>query len=177
MGRSLDDVIKSLPAERQARIAAASKKKVEEMLGHASTLTDFRKAVGRTQAEVARSLGINQNAVSQLERRTDTYVSTLRRFLKSLDLTLELSVVDKNGVRIDLPNFLHLPASDSADNADSKASAEKAPARKPAAKPASSRKIASKAVPAKKAAAPAKRTAPAKKRPDAAQKSGRPSRP
>ncbi|MEG2031407.1 MAG: XRE family transcriptional regulator [Janthinobacterium sp.] len=106
MGRNLNDVIHSLPAERQAKIAALSQEKMQEMIAHAATLTDFRKAVGKTQAEVARELGIQQHAVSQLEKRTDTYVSTLRRFLQSLGMTLELSVVAQNGVRIELHNFL-----------------------------------------------------------------------
>ncbi|CAM3133494.1 XRE family transcriptional regulator [Janthinobacterium lividum] len=106
MGRNLNDAIHSLPAERQAKIAALSQEKMQEMIAHAATLTDFRKAVGKTQAEVARELGIQQHAVSQLEKRSDTYVSTLRRFLQSLGMTLELSVVAQNGVRIELQNFL-----------------------------------------------------------------------
>lgn len=106
MGRNLDDIIEGLPKDRQNRINKLSAQKVEEMIAHAKTLTDFRKAVGKTQAEVAKELGIKQNAVSQLEKRSDTYVSTLRRFLKTLDLNLELAVVAKNGVRISLPNFL-----------------------------------------------------------------------
>lgn len=110
MGRNIDDVIQGLPADRQAKIAALTQEKVEEMIAHAATLTDFRKAVGKTQAEVAKTLGINQHAVSQLEKRSDTYVSTLRRYLKSLGMTLELSVVDKNGIRIELPNFLQWEA-------------------------------------------------------------------
>jgi transcriptional regulator with XRE-family HTH domain len=105
MGRNLDDIIASLPKDRRKKLETLARQKVEEMIAHAETLTDFRKAVGKTQAEVARELGINQNAVSQLEKRSDTYVSTLRRFLESLDLRLELSVVAKNGSRIDLPNF------------------------------------------------------------------------
>ena len=106
MGRNVNDVIHSLPAERQAKIAALSQEKMHEMIAHAATLTDFRKAVGKTQAEVAKELGIQQHAVSQLEKRTDTYVSTLRRFLQSLGMTLEMSVVAQNGVRIELQNFL-----------------------------------------------------------------------
>ncbi len=69
MGRNLDDIIKSLPAKRQTKIAALSKQKVEEMIAHAATLSDFRKDVGETQAEVEEELGINQEAVSQLEKR------------------------------------------------------------------------------------------------------------
>lgn len=119
MGRNIDEVIKSLPVERQRKVSALTQQKVDDMLAHAATLTDFRKAVGKTQAEVAKALGINQNAVSQLERRSDTYVSTLRRFLKSLGLTLELSVVDKNGVRVELPNFFRDSAGVPAEEAAS----------------------------------------------------------
>ncbi len=136
MGRNIDDVIQSLPPERQKKITSASHKKVDDMLAHATTLTDFRKAVGKTQAEVAKSLGINQNAVSQLEKRSDTYVSTLRRFLKSLDLTLELSVVNQNGVRVDLPNFLQWPAGSVDDDAEASRSK---PLAKKAVRPAKKR--------------------------------------
>jgi transcriptional regulator with XRE-family HTH domain len=103
MGRNLDDVIGSLPAARQTRIAQRAGQHVADMLAHATTLAEFRKAVGKTQAEVALELGIGQNAVSQMEQRADTYVSTLRRYLKSLGLTLELSVVTQDGARFDLP--------------------------------------------------------------------------
>lgn len=105
MVKRLENIIQDLPPGRQKKISDLADKKVEEMIAHASTLTDFRKAVGKTQAEIAKELGINQNAVSQLEKRSDTYVSTLRRFLSSLGLQLELSVVAKNGARIDLPHF------------------------------------------------------------------------
>ena len=134
MGRKLEDVIHGLPAERQARIAALSQEKVEEMIAHASSLTDFRKAVGKTQAEVAKELGIQQHAVSQLEKRTDTYVSTLRRFLQSLGMTLELSVVAQNGTRIELRNFLRTQELDT-DGAPAAAGKKKpATLRKPASK-------------------------------------------
>jgi transcriptional regulator with XRE-family HTH domain len=106
MGRNLNDIIKSLPAERQEKIKALSQKKVEEMMMHAATLTDFRKAVGKTQVEVAKVLGVKQNAVSQLEKRSDFYISTLRRVLKSFGVTLELAVITQTGTRINLPNFL-----------------------------------------------------------------------
>ncbi|MFZ4874492.1 XRE family transcriptional regulator [Janthinobacterium sp. Mn2066] len=131
MGRKLEEVIHGLPAERQARIAALSQEKVAEMIAHASSLTDFRKAVGKTQAEVARELGIQQHAVSQLEKRSDTYVSTLRRFLQSLGMTLELSVVAQNGERIELRNFLR-PQEMEAEGAAGKKTP--ATADKPAAK-------------------------------------------
>ena len=145
MGRNLDDIIKSMPAGRQAKIAALAQTKIEEMIASAATLTDFRKAVGKTQVEVARELGIKQHAVSQLENRTDTYVSTLRRFLKSLGMTLELSVIAKDGTRIDLPNFL--PGNDNSSiqgNSLARANIEKSPHRKTAVKSFAARKVAAK---------------------------------
>lgn len=152
MGRNPDDIINSLPTERQEKIAALSQEKVEQTIAHAVALSDFRKAVGKTQAEVAKQLGIKQHAVSQLEKRSDTYVSTLRRFLKSLGMTLELSVVASNGVRIDLPNFL--PWQDTGSAADDKktfAVAAKGLARTPATKAAPTRKISAEETSAKKA--------------------------
>ncbi len=145
MGRNLNDIIESLPPERQTKIATIAQSKVDDMIASSATLTDFRKAVGKTQAEVAKELGINQNAVSQLEKRSDNYVSTLRRFMKSLGLTLELSVVDKNGSRIALPNFI--PSLDATSgnpsphygttkSGTSKAPAKVAPARRARAKKA-----------------------------------------
>lgn len=157
MGRNLDDIIKSLPVKRQTKIAALSKQKVEEMIVHAATLSDFHKAVGKTQAEVAQELGINQNDVSQLEKLSDTYLSTLRRFLKSLGMTLELSVVDKNGSRIDLPNFL--PWQDvgtSAKDAKSYSVGSSSSGRKAAT--ASNRKIGAKTASADKMITPTKST-------------------
>lgn len=106
MGRNLHEVISGLSEERQAKIAQLSEQRVAEMIAGSNTLSDIRKAVGKTQVEVAKELGIQQNAISQLEQRSETYLSTLRRFLKSLEMTLELSVVTKNGARIALPNLL-----------------------------------------------------------------------
>lgn len=105
MGRSLNEVVKKLPSSRQMTVERLAQKKIEEMLAHAQTLKDFRKAVGKTQAQVAESLGIKQHAVSQLEQRSDTYVSTLRKFLETLGMRLELSVVTAKGTKIELPSF------------------------------------------------------------------------
>jgi len=56
-GRYLDDIIENLPAERQSRITTLAQTKVEEMIPHASTLSHFRKAVGKTQADIAKIPG------------------------------------------------------------------------------------------------------------------------
>lgn len=164
MGQNLDDIINSLPAERQRAIAAASREKIEDMLAHAATLTDFRKAVGKTQAEVGKTLGINQNAVSQLEKRSDTYVSTLRRFLKSLGLTLELSVLDKHGRRIELSHFFQSDTDSSAIDDEAGLSAAEVRPGKTAAKSTSARTNVTKASPVRKAPGAVKAPLAEKKR-------------
>ncbi|MFT3817294.1 MAG: XRE family transcriptional regulator [Rubrivivax sp.] len=79
--------------------------KAQEMLTSARTLADIRKAVGKTQVEVAQALGVKQHAISQLEQRSDTYLSTFRRFLAGMGMQLELSVVTADGVRVELSEF------------------------------------------------------------------------
>ena len=48
------------------------------------TLRDLRKARKLTQARVAKTLGITQDSVSRLEKRTDLLLSTLRKTVKAM---------------------------------------------------------------------------------------------
>lgn len=101
----MNEVIASLPAERRKKIDASARAKVEDMLASANTLADIRRAVGKTQVEVAQALGVKQNAISQLEQRSDTYLSTFQRFLAGMGMHLELSVVTADGARVELSEF------------------------------------------------------------------------
>ena len=82
MARSLDQVIASLPAKRRARIA----RRTSEL----ATLKDLRQAVARTQEDLATSLGVGQDTVSRIERRSDILLSTLRRYVEAMGGELEL---------------------------------------------------------------------------------------
>jgi DNA-binding XRE family transcriptional regulator len=105
MARNIDDIIKALPPKRQKRVLARADALAADMVRHADSLKQLRKAVGKTQTEVAEKLGMKQNAISQLESRTDLYVSTLGKYVKALGHKLELSLVTANGERVELPNF------------------------------------------------------------------------
>lgn len=59
--------------------------------GRPPSLAEVRKQRGKTQAQVAAALGIDQSDVSKLERRRDLRVSTLRRYLRALGGELELT--------------------------------------------------------------------------------------
>ena len=50
-----------------------------------------REAREMTQVHLARILGVNQAAVSKLERRADMYVSTLQSFVKAMGGELKIT--------------------------------------------------------------------------------------
>jgi DNA-binding XRE family transcriptional regulator len=58
----------------------------------AGTLADVRLSLGKTQAEVARAMGISQSDYSKLERRRDVRVSTLRSAAGALGGSLHLMI-------------------------------------------------------------------------------------
>jgi DNA-binding XRE family transcriptional regulator len=82
MARSLDQVLANLPAKRRARI--------ERRTRELATLKDLRRAVARTQEDLAASLGVGQDTVSRIERRSDLLLSTLRRYVEAMGGKLEL---------------------------------------------------------------------------------------
>ena len=70
------------------KLNAAQRKKVEdraaEVIAEEMSLRDLRKARKLTQARVAKTLGITQDSVSRLEKRSDLLLSTLRRAVKAM---------------------------------------------------------------------------------------------
>jgi predicted transcriptional regulator len=73
------------PAELK-EIDKAVKTKVMEM-----DLRALRKALGKTQEEVAEVLRKAQSEVSRLERQDDWYLSTLQRYVRALGGELEVT--------------------------------------------------------------------------------------
>lgn len=88
LGRTLDEMIAAMPPESQARIAERSAQLHAEVEG----LKALRKLAARSQEQIAQSLGVKQPAIVKIERQTDLYLSTLRRFVEAAGGTLELRV-------------------------------------------------------------------------------------
>jgi len=86
MARTLNEVIASLPKPERARVEARAR----ELIAEEMSLQELRKAVGKTQAVIARRLKVGQDAVSKLETRSDMYISTLRGVLEAMGGELEL---------------------------------------------------------------------------------------
>jgi ribosome-binding protein aMBF1 (putative translation factor) len=78
------------------KMPKASRERVEERVKefhHAMALDDIRRARKLTQVEVAEKLGVDQGAVSKIEKRSDVYVSTLRKQIEAMGGSLELRAV------------------------------------------------------------------------------------
>jgi len=54
-------------------------------------LGELRQAREKTQQELAAALGTTQANISQMEKRTDIYLSTLRRYIQALGGDLEIT--------------------------------------------------------------------------------------
>jgi DNA-binding XRE family transcriptional regulator len=80
MSVNVNEIIRKLnPAERKKIEDRAAEIIEEEM-----SLRDLRKARKLTQARVAKTLGITQDSVSRLEKRSDLLISTLRKTVKAM---------------------------------------------------------------------------------------------
>lgn len=105
MGRNLEDIIAGLPKQRRSKINQKARQMAGEMIAHADSLGAVRKAVSKTQSQMGEALGMPQNAISQLEKRSDLLVSTLARYVDALGAELDLVVRMKDGTEIVLAGF------------------------------------------------------------------------
>lgn len=66
------------------------------------SLAELRRARAMTQEQLASDLHVGQAAIAKLERRTDMYLSTLRRFVEAMGGQLELvaNFPDERQVRL-----------------------------------------------------------------------------
>lgn len=100
MGRKLDEILDSLPRARRSLIERRAAKISKEMA--AASLQELRRAADKTQAQIAESMGLAQNAISQLERRQDVLLSTLDRYVEAVGGSVMVIVQLRNGERFRL---------------------------------------------------------------------------
>jgi len=94
--RNFRELEAKMGPERIARSDARVKKMLEEM-----PLNRLRAARELTQEHLAKIMHKDQSAISQMERRTDMYISTLADFVKALGGELEITAKFADGaVRI-----------------------------------------------------------------------------
>lgn len=88
MGRSLDEVIATIPESRRRNIEHRFNQLVDEV----ESLRELRLEVGAAQADIAASLNIKQPSVSKIEKQADMYLSTLKGYIEAMGGELDLIV-------------------------------------------------------------------------------------
>jgi transcriptional regulator with XRE-family HTH domain len=72
------------------------------------TMRELRKARQVTQVEMAKALGVKQEQVSRIEKRTDLHISTLRRSIEALGGELSLVAKFPNREPVRLTGFAEI---------------------------------------------------------------------
>jgi DNA-binding XRE family transcriptional regulator len=86
MPANVNEIIKNLsPARRKKVEVRAAQLVAEEM-----TRRELRRAFKLTQAHMAKVLGVTQDSVSRLEKRSDLLLSTLRSYIEAMGGKLSL---------------------------------------------------------------------------------------
>lgn len=79
---------KTMTAEQRSRAA----RRGEELISEQATLQQLRKARELTQIQLGLTLGKDQVSISQIEKRTDMLLSTLRGYVEAMGGRLDLVV-------------------------------------------------------------------------------------
>lgn len=86
MTKTLKDFVETFSDEERREIAARADALIEQEF----TLRSLRQAHDLTQERMAELLGVKQENVSRLERRTDLLLSTLSSYVEAMGGTLKL---------------------------------------------------------------------------------------
>lgn len=108
MSTTLQSIIEEFSAEDQKLIQSNASVLAAEMVRHADSLAEVRTALAKTQDEVARVLNVKQNAVAQLEKRSDLLLSTLRKYVEAMGGELAVAVRTGAGTVIMLDSLSSL---------------------------------------------------------------------
>jgi DNA-binding XRE family transcriptional regulator len=101
MAVSLEGKLAQLPKERRAKVDA----RAAELIAEEMTLRDLRRALERTQVALAKQLGVKQETVSRLEKRSDMLLSTLRSYVEAMGGELDLLAKFPNRPAVRLKAF------------------------------------------------------------------------
>lgn len=95
-------LIEDFSPEQQTRVA----KRIARLKGDMA-LAELRQARQQSQQDIARTLNVKQPTVAKREKRTDMYVSNLRRYIEALGGSLEITATFPEG-RVNITNFSDL---------------------------------------------------------------------
>ncbi len=99
--KTLQEKLSALPATRRKRIA----KRLNQLIAAEMTMQELRKARKITQVSLAKILGVKQEQISRIEKRTDMHISTLKRSIEAMGGSLVLIAEFPNGAPVKLTGF------------------------------------------------------------------------
>lgn len=88
MAKKPDDALSEHPVRHKPKVETKDTQEV--------TLKDLRKAAKQTQKDLAAALGVGQDTISRLEKRSDMLLSTLQHYVECVGGKLELMVTFPN---------------------------------------------------------------------------------
>ena len=80
---------RDLRAKMSPKSQAKANEKVQDLLS-SLPLAELRQAMLLSQEQLAAELNVRQPAVAKMEKKTDMYISTLRRFIEALGGQLDI---------------------------------------------------------------------------------------
>ncbi len=107
---NLERIRKKLSSSRRKKVEA----RAAQLIAEEMTLQELRRARKLTQVRMAKELGISQDGISKLEKRSDLLLSTLRKTVEAMGGSLSLVAefpdrdpVVLSGIALDdaVPNF------------------------------------------------------------------------
>lgn len=101
MGKTLDEKLATLSAERRQKVAA----RTAALIAEEKSLSELRRARSLTQKDLARKLGVGQESISKLESRSDLMLSTLRNYVEAMGGRLDLVAKFPNSPAVSLNGF------------------------------------------------------------------------
>jgi transcriptional regulator with XRE-family HTH domain len=93
-----------LRAKMSPQTIAKSEAMAQEILDQIP-LQELRVARAYSQQTLASAMGVPQSAISKIERRTDAYVSTLRKYLHAMGGELQIVAAFPDGTRVEINQF------------------------------------------------------------------------
>jgi len=99
MAKNFKELQSKMPLESRVRSEEGVKKMISEM-----GLAELREAMNLTQESLAEALHVRQASVSKVERRSDMYISTLRKIIEAMGGELQIIANMPNG-RVQIRQF------------------------------------------------------------------------
>jgi DNA-binding transcriptional regulator YiaG len=117
MAKKFQNLRRKMSPERQAKVQAKTKALLDAMpMPMPMPMQQLRRARELSQEQLAQALDVKQGSVSKLERRTDLYISTLRRYIEAMGGDLELRANFPDG-SVAITSLGEIAESESSDDA------------------------------------------------------------